>query len=64
MTKINELISEMSTVMHKKYDSYAYPCGYLESMVKQMVAEMPKKQQAYWIKQIQETVEEHKKALL
>lgn len=48
------MLNEMTTAMHGKYDSYAYPCGYLESMIRQMVEAMPKKQQAYWIEQIKE----------
>lgn len=51
---VRQLLSEMSSVMHGKYDSYAYPCGYMESMIRQMIESMPKKQQAYWIESIKD----------
>jgi len=51
---IRSMLNEMTTQMSKKYDSYAYPCGYMESMMRQMMETMTKKQQAYWIEQIKE----------
>ena len=33
---------------NKKYDSYAYMCGYLQSMLADLIADMPKsKQESY-----------------
>ncbi len=56
-TNIKTLLDTMSQTMYKKYESHSYPCGYLESMMKEMIESMPKKQQAYWIKQIEQATE-------
>jgi peroxiredoxin family protein len=60
---LREDLNEMSSVMYKKHNSYAYPAGYMESMIRQMIEGMPKKQQAYWIEQIQDATKQAKASL-
>lgn len=56
-TNIKTQLDVMTQAMYKKYESHSYACGYLESMMAEMIQSMPKKQQAYWIDQIQKATE-------
>jgi hypothetical protein len=42
----SQAVTELITASHELYGNYAYACGFLESMVKDVIAELPKARRA------------------
>lgn len=40
-TEISDLLDAFVKTAHAKYDSYAYPTGYLQSVLVNMLADLP-----------------------
>jgi hypothetical protein len=39
----SQAVSAVTTASYELYGNYAYACGFLESMIKDVIAELPKK---------------------
>ena len=40
--KTSEAVAELTSASYDLYGNYAYACGFLESMIKDVIAELPK----------------------
>ena len=53
-----QLLDAFSTASEKKYGSYAFSAGFLESMIATMLEEIPKRKKTMYIKQLEKTIAE------
>ena len=47
-----EIVATFAKKSHEKYESYCYAAGYFESMVSELIMELPKEKREFFRKQI------------
>ena len=51
-------VKQLSKASHARYGSYAYSAGFYESMIADMLVDLPKARRDYYIKTLQTTSKE------
>lgn len=59
-TEFKAVLSEFTAASHKKYGSYAYATGYLESVIASMFESLTKAEKEYVMRDFKRTNEELK----
>ena len=51
-----EIVTTLVNKSHHKYESYSFAAGYLQSMVAELIMELPKEKREYFRKQIEGSI--------
>lgn len=54
--KTYEVVTTLVNKSHHKYESYSFAAGYLQSMVAELIMELPKEKREYFRKQIEGSI--------
>jgi len=63
MSEFYGLVDEFVKVTKQSHDTYAYSSGYLQSLVEEMLRDLPKKKQKMYVDQLKKAVVAEKQRL-